>query len=406
MQSSTDCPVRVPCLSADSRWTAGRQGDDGRSGSSNDRERELVSVPVPVHYQYQGRVAPPWLAVPPSRYGGIELSVDVLARGLAACGHQVILFATGESACSAPGVEVAWLYPEALGTQNASSAAELNHTHAAYQTLAGAGVDIVHDHTLAGLFVAQTATCPVVTTNHGPFSSQVLADVYRRTAPRVPLISISHHQAASAPPDIPVATVIHHGIDLDRYPFNPTNGAEYVAVLARFSPEKGIDRAIEAARLAGVPLKIAAKCAEPAEHAYYQQVIKPQLGPSIEYVGELDHQAKTELLAGAAALLNPVAWPEPFGLVNIEALACGTPVVATDRGAIPELIDPGTTGYLANTTTELAKALLDTDRIDRHQCRRAAEAQFSMKRMASDHEAFYHQVLTGEPAPAGTGGAV
>jgi glycosyltransferase involved in cell wall biosynthesis len=352
-------------------------------------------------------VAPPWLAVPPPRYGGIELLVDVLARGLAARGHQVVLFATGDSVCAAPGVEVAWLYPEALGTQNASSAVELNHTDAAYQTLAGAGIDIVHDHTLAGLFVARTAAtrCPVVTTNHGPFSAQVLADVYRRTAQRVPLIAISHDQAASAPADVPVATVIHHGTDLDRYPFSPANGAEYVAVLARFSPEKGIDRAIEAARLAGVPLKIAAKCAEPAERAYYQQVIKPHLGPSIEYVGEVDHQAKTELLGGAAALLNPVAWPEPFGLVNIEALACDTPVVANDRGAIPELIDHGTTGYLASSTAGLAKALLDTDRIDRHECRRAAEARFSMTRMASDHEAFYHQVLTGGHTHAGTGGA-
>jgi glycosyltransferase involved in cell wall biosynthesis len=237
-----------------------------------------------------------------------------------------------------------------------------------------------------------------VTTNHGPFSAPELADVYRRTAHRVPVIAISEDQAAAAgPAGIAVAATIHHGLDLDAYRYNPHSG-DYVAVLGRMHPDKGIDRAITLAREAGVKVKVAAKMREPAEHAYYQDMIKPLLGgPGVEYIGEVGHDAKIELLSGARALLNPVRWPEPFGLVNVEALACGTPVVATDRGALPELVAHGETGYIAASDTGLVEALDKIDCIDRSVCRHQAETRFSMQRMAADHETLYRQVIAAWP---------
>jgi glycosyltransferase involved in cell wall biosynthesis len=231
-----------------------------------------------------------------------------------------------------------------------------------------------------------------VATNHGPFVP-LLADVYRHTAHKVPLIAISCDQARSAPDGIPIAAIIHHGIDLDRYPFNPAGTGDYVACLARMTPDKGIDQAIRIARRAGIALKIAAKMREPAEQAYYAEVIEPMLGGGIDYIGEADHQTKIELLSGARALLNPVRWPEPFGLVTIEALACGTPVVGTPHGALPELVEHGVTGYLASSIGDLAGAVAAADRIDRRTCRQHAESRFTMQHMTHHHEALYRRII-------------
>jgi glycosyltransferase involved in cell wall biosynthesis len=320
-------------------------------------------------------------------YGGTELVIDTLARGLAQRGHEVELFATGDSTCP---VKRGWVYDRSIPSGIGTTAIELNHAAAAYQALAGC--DIIHDTTLAGLFIGQLHPHqPIVTTNHGPFAP-VLADVYRRTASVVPLVAISADQAARAPADIPVAAVVHHGLDLSRYRFNPIPG-DYYACLGRMHPDKGIDRAIEIARLARVPLKIAAKMREPAEQRYFADVIEPLLGEGITYIGEADHPTKVDLLAGAKALLNLIRWPEPFGLVTIEALACGTPVIATPCGAVPELIEHDTTGYLAATTPDLVAAIRAVDRLDRPTCRRHAEQRFSMARLADHHEAVYRRVI-------------
>jgi glycosyltransferase involved in cell wall biosynthesis len=268
---------------------------------------------------------------------------------------------------------------------------ELRHAAAAHDALASC--DIVHDHTLIGPFLCRYRPGPeMVTTIHGPFND-ALVDTYRRTAGEVPLIAISHNQASRAPASVPVAAVIHHGLDVDRYAFGPGAG-NYLVSLGRMNPDKGIDLAIETARRAGVRLLIAAKMREPGERRYFDKVIRPQLGSDVEYVGEADHRQKLELLQGATALLNPIQWPEPFGLVMIEAMACGTPVISTPRGAAPEIVEHGVTGFLGRTTTELAGAVASVADLDRRACRDAVEARFSMNRMARDHERLYRSVLT------------
>jgi glycosyltransferase involved in cell wall biosynthesis len=308
-----------------------------------------------------------------------------------------MLFTTGDSTCE---VERAFLFEQADSDLIGTSLVELRHTAAAYEALSGC--DIIHDHTLAGLFMAQLhPSLPVVTTNHGPFNRD-LADLYRRTAADVPLIAISRDQARRAPDEVAVATTIHHGLDLERYAFNATPD-DYLLSLGRMNHDKGIDRAIVVARRAGMPLLIAAKMREPGEKQYFDQVIRPLLGRGIEYVGEVGHAKKVELLRGARALVNPIRWPEPFGLVMIEALACGTPVIATAEGAAPEIVTPGT-GQIAGSTHGLVDAVRTIDEVSRQHCRRHAETRFSMERMTVDHERFYRATIatiaTGAPPPA------
>jgi glycosyltransferase involved in cell wall biosynthesis len=214
----------------------------------------------------------------------------------------------------------------------------------------------------------------------------------------VPLVAISHDQASRAPDDVPVAAVIHHGLDLDRYHFVP-EGGDHLVALGRMSPDKGMDTAIEVARRTGRELFIAAKVREPAEKRYFDQVIRPRLGGGIEYVGEADHRQKQELLGGALALLNPIRWYEPFGLVMIESMACGTPVIATPRGAAPEIVDDGVTGFLARSVTDLIAAVETASGLDRRACRSSVEVRFSMERMAADHERLYRRLLRRSTIP-------
>ena len=333
-------------------------------------------------------IAPPWLPVPPPAYGGTEVVLDTLARGLQAAGHEVVLATTGDSTCP---VERAWVYERSRRAEMGSVTIELRHVVRAYE--ATDGVDITHDHTVAGPFLADYfGPRAVVTTNHGPFTEDS-KDLYRRTARRVPLVAISHHHASTAG-GVPIARVIHHGIDTSRSPFGD-GGGRYALFLGRMSPTKGVSEAIDIARLAGVPLVIAAKQPEQLERDYFATEIKPRLGDGIEYVGEVGGADKLELLGGAVALLNPIRWDEPFGMCLIEALACGTPVVATPRGAVPEIVDDGTTGFVRTGLEQLAAALVDAGSLDRRACRAAVDARFSMERMTADHLAFYRDVLAG-----------
>jgi glycosyltransferase involved in cell wall biosynthesis len=333
-----------------------------------------------------GVIAPPWLAVPPPSYGGTELVIDVLCRGLQDRGHRVELFTLGSSTCDVPSH---WLYeqgdPEGMGT----IVPELRHTAAAYDTFAAC--DIVHDHTIGGLFVAALHPgLPAVTTNHAPFSEDLI-DLYRRRSRDVPVIAISHDQASRSG-TVPIGAVIHHGLDLNRYPVG-RGGGGYLVALGRMSPDKGVHTAIEVARRLGIDLAIGAKMCEPGEHRYFQEVIRPQLGNGVEYLGEIGHEEKVALLGGAMALVNPIEWPEPFGLVMVEALACGTPVVAAGAGAAPEIVVPGDCGFLASDVTGLVEAVTRVGTIDRARCRLRVEEHFSMERMAVDHERFYRSVI-------------
>jgi glycosyltransferase involved in cell wall biosynthesis len=331
-------------------------------------------------------VAPPWLPVPPPAYGGLEAVLDTLARGLVTAGHDVMLVATGDSTCPVP---TSWIHERAVGTGPTGPLAELRQVLHAYDLVATQGVDVVHDHTLIGpLYAARFAGLPVVTTNHGPFDGD-LGPLYRVVAATTPVVAISHHQASTAG-NTPT-TVIHHGIDLDRFPVG--TGGEHALFLGRMSPVKGVDRAIRIARRAGICLRIAAKMREPDEVAWFEQVVRPLLGGDVEYLGEVNAIEKMRLLAGAACLLNPIEWPEPFGMVMVESLACGTPVLVTPQGAAPEIVDDGVTGFVRASDAELARCVERVAGLDRRACRAAVEARFSGVRMVADHLALYKRAV-------------
>ncbi len=353
-----------------------------------------VGSPPPGRRLRIGVIAPPWVAVPPPVYGGSELIIDLLARGLHAAGHEVVLFATGDSTCP---VDRRWRYPEALGTTS-DLVAELAHVQAAYRDLAG--VDVIHDHTLAGPTWAELSTgTPVVTTAHGPFTEE-LGGLYATAARRsASIVAISHHQRSTAP-ELPIARVIHHGVDVDRIPVGRGDGG-YVLFLGRMHPNKGAHRAITAARAAGRTILLAAKMWEPAERQYFADQVEPLLGPDAIYLGERGGHEKFELLGGASALINPIRWPEPFGLVMAEALACGTPVVTFAEGAAPEIVDHGHTGFVCTDDQDLAERLTQVDGLDRRTCRAAAASRFSAARMVADHVALYRQLVGATDANAG-----
>ena len=337
-----------------------------------------------------GLIATAWTPTPPRLYGGIELVIDRLCRGLRGLGHDVVLFATGDSTCP---VERRYLLPEADGARIGNGVTELRHALAAYESLRDAGCDIVHDHTLAGPIVAPLVApgVPVVTTMHGPVSDE-LRDLYARMAANgVPLVAVSHAQTRPAP-DLRVAAVIHHGIDVTDFPVGGGTGG-YALFLGRMSPDKGTHRAIEAAHKARVPLLLAGKLREPAEHDYFEREVRPLLGDDAQYLGEVPHDEKVALLAGASALLVPIRWNEPFGLVMIEAMACGTPVLAFKEGAAPEVVDDCVTGFLCDDEAHMAYALTRVGAIDRAACRRAVETRFSTERMAREHAELFDRLL-------------
>lgn len=342
-----------------------------------------------------GLIAPPWVPVPPSAYGGTELIVDHLARGLVAHGCDVTLFTTGDATCP---VRRRWVHPQALGITG-EIVAELHHVQAAYDELAG--VDVIHDHTLLGPMWSAVGPGgpPVAVTVHGPFTTE-LARYFTRVGASATVIAISEAQRRSDP-TVPVGAVIHHGIEVERFPLGAGDGG-YLLFLGRMSPDKGAHRAIAVARAAGKRLLIAAKMWEPAERQYFADQVEPLLGPDAEYVGAVEGVAKLELLAGAEALVNPIQWPEPFGLVMVEALASGTPVLTFAHGAAPEIVDDGVTGFLCADIDDMAASVADVPSLDRAACRKAVETRFSVGRMVREHVALYRRMVDGaaDAAPA------
>jgi glycosyltransferase involved in cell wall biosynthesis len=334
-----------------------------------------------------GLIAPPWVPVPPTRYGGIEAVIDRLARGLVRAGHEVLLAAPCNSTCPVPQVPGA---EEAMeGAPMCSDVnTELRSVLTSYAAMTD--VDVIHDHTTVGpLLHCGNRSTPVVTTFHGPFDPK-MAPIYRAYRD-VSMIAISRHQASTAI-GVSVTRVIHHGIDVADVPEGKGDG-EYASFLGRMSPEKGPREAILVARAAGVPLRMAAKLREPAEREYFEAQVKPLLCSDIEYLGELGGHDKLALLGESFALVNPMQWPEPFGLVMIEALATGTPVVATPRGSAPEIIEDGVTGYLRKDIEGLAKALLAAAELDRARCRAVACQRFDSDTMVGKHVELYADLL-------------
>jgi glycosyltransferase involved in cell wall biosynthesis len=315
-------------------------------------------------------------------YGGPEQVVDVLARGLTAAGHEVRLFTTGDATCP---VERRWVFdvPPSPMTQVTP---EAFHVLAAYDALAD--VDVIHDHTSLGPLVAPAASCPpIVATNHGPFN-EATRRIYRRAAERASIVAISASQADEAGPGVPIAAVIHHGIDVSAIPVGSGDGG-YVLFLGRMAPEKGAHVAVDAARAAGVPIRLAAKCREDAEVAYFEREIRPRLCAEVTFEGEVGGDEKLELLGAAVALVNPISWSEPFGLVMAEALAAGTPVITTPFGAAPEIVDDAVTGYICRDRAELETRIADATTLSRRACRKAAEGRFAVELMVEHHLDLY-----------------
>jgi glycosyltransferase involved in cell wall biosynthesis len=335
------------------------------------------------------------MPVPPPLYGGTETIVDRLARGFQAAGHEVLLCTTGDSTCPVPRQ---FVLERAENLRMGAVVPELRHVIHAYE--AAREFDIVHDHTLAGpIYATRFPELRTVTTNHGPFNDELL-DIYRAIAPWVSIIAISQSQADTAA-GVPIARVIHHGIDVGDLPFGEQPG-EYFLFLGRMAPDKGARRAAMIARQAGVPLLIAAKMREPLEFEYFEEQVKPLLGGEIEYVGEVGGTQKFDLLARARGLLNPIRWAEPFGLVMIEALGCGTPVLSYRHGSVPEIVDHGVTGFLCDHRDEMATAIHRVDELDRKACRSVVEHRFSTERMVGDHLDLFQSLLDGRtPAPTG-----
>jgi glycosyltransferase involved in cell wall biosynthesis len=347
------------------------------------------------------QVAPLMESVPPQLYGGTERVVAFLTDELVARGHDVTLFASGDSRTSATLVPV---WPRALRL-GASQDPLAPHVLMLEEVARRAHqFDIVHFH-VAEFHLPLARRLPVahVTTAHGRLDLPELPALFREFD-EVPLVSISDAQRGPLPHARWAATV-YHGLPLDMLQFHPGAGS-YLAFLGRISPEKRVDRAIAIATACGLRLRIAAKV-DPADRDYFEREIRHLLEhPLVEFAGEIDERQKDAFLGGASALLFPVDWPEPFGLVMIEALACGVPVVAFRRGSVPEVIEPGVTGFIVNTVAEAVAATRQIGTLSRRQCRMAFERRFSAARMAADYVQVYERlVATRGPAAMMTGAA-
>jgi glycosyltransferase involved in cell wall biosynthesis len=350
--------------------------------------RNRTEIPLRI-----AQIAPLAEPVPPRLYGGTERVVAHLADSLVSLGHDVTLFASGDACTKARLVAVRErairLDPAPLKSGVAAHLAMLHQVRTRANEF-----DVLHFHIdLLHFPVFEDVARRTLTTLHGRLDLVDLPEVYRRW-PDYPLVSISESQRRPLPFANWLATV-QHGVPPSLFDFSPAP-AGYVAFVGRISPEKRPDRAIEIARRAGVPLKIAAKV-DAVDVGYFREVVQPLLQrPHVEFIGETGDAGKNELLGGAAALLFPIDWPEPFGLVVIEAMACGTPVIAWDVGSMPEIVDDGVTGFLVRSVDEAVAALERVDTLDRARIRATFERRFSAERMSKDYVRLYSRLCIPE----------
>jgi len=335
------------------------------------------------------QVSPLYESVPPKLYGGTERVVHNLTEALVAQGHEVTLFASGDSVTSAklvPACKKALrLDPDCIDSLvQHFSLMEMVQKESHH-------FDIIHSHIDYLFFpIMRRSEHAYITTLHGRLDLPELQPLYKEFR-EIPLVSISNSQRKPIPYAKWMGTV-YHGLPLDLYHFNEAGG-KYLAFVGRISPEKRIDRAVEIAIKAGVPLRIAAKV-DKADQEYYETKIKHLLDhPLVEFIGEVGEKDKEELLGNALGLIYPIDWPEPFGLAMIEAMACGTPVIAYNCGSVPEVIDEGQTGFVVNSQEEAVKAVLNLSAVSRKTCREIFEKRFSVQRMADDYLAIYESLL-------------
>lgn len=342
------------------------------------------------------QIAPSEERVPPPKYGGTELVVSNLTEELIKRGHQVTLLASGDSITKSrliPTSKKAVRTDINIGTNSLKrNATKLIEVAQIINFLQQHKFDIIHNHIDWHFlpFISLLNSAPVITTLHDSLDTDYQKFVYN-AIPDKNYISISNNQRRPMP-RLNFISTIYHGIQINKFSFNSKKG-EYVAFLGRMSPEKGPLQAIQAAKRAKIPLIMAAKV-DLADKEYFNKKIKPLIdGKLVKFIGEVNHRSKVKLLRNATALLSLIQWEEPFGLVMIEALACGTPVIANKRGSVPEIIQNNKTGFIVKNISEAVKAIHNIDRINRFDCRKSAEEKFSVERMAEEYEKIYYKLL-------------
>jgi len=338
------------------------------------------------------QVAPPWVAVPPKGYGGIEWVVSLLADGLVVAGHDVTLFATGDSRTDAL---LEYVFEEAPGPSAINSIwHDTVHSLLVHRDLSR--FDLVHQHTVwSGLVAASLIDVPVVHTLHGSFTPR-MRRLYGELADRLWFVAISEAQREHMP-ELRYGGVVYNGIDMTAYPLQEDK-EDFVLFLGRAAPEKGWRRAVEAAVAAGERLVSAVKIAHPTEQEEWTNNVQPILPPESEVLGEITLEEKVSLLRRAKAVLFPIDWPEPFGLVMTEAMACGTPVIATPRGSVPEVVEDGVTGWIVDVEdypAQAAERLARLSEIDPHACRDRVQRLFSKEAMVAGYEAAFELAASG-----------
>lgn len=340
------------------------------------------------------QIAPLCEAVPPRLYGGTERVVWHLTEALVAQGHDVTLFAAGESKTSARLVAAR---SRPLRLDNTGLVSDLaSHLALLHEVrLRSEEFDVLHFHTdMLHFPIFEAMATRTLTTLHGRLDIADLRQAYARW-PMFPLVSISDRQRLHLP-DANWYETVHHGISPQGYCFSSCGNGNYLAFLGRISPEKRPDRAIEIAIAAGVPIRLAAKV-DRVDREYFEQRIRPMLNhPLVSFIGEIDDAQKVEFLGNALALLFPIDWPEPFGLVMVEAMACGTPVVAWNCGSVPEVIDHGRTGWIVDDMVQAVAAVRAASQLSRAQVRAAFEDHFTADAMATRYVRLYRQIADAE----------
>lgn len=330
--------------------------------------------------------APIWYAIPPVGYGGIEMIVSLLAEGLTERGHDVTLFASGDSSTSsnlvssyarAPSAKIGQVYPDLINALTVYENA--------------ASFDIIHDHSgMIGPAIGAHVPKPVLHTLHGPATPEA-KELYRRLNFGLYFNAISDSQRGRFGGLNFVATIMN-AIDLSGTVYSEKKD-DFLLFVGRMNPEKGAHLAVNVANMLGKKLVIATKMAEPHEKHYFEYQVKPQLTSNIDILGEISAKEKAQLYSRAACTLFPIQWPEPFGLVMIESMAAGTPVVAIRNGAVPEVIEDGLTGFIVEDTKQMAAAAMRASEITPAACRRHVEDKFTAGRMVDEYEKTYHEIL-------------
>lgn len=352
-------------------------------------------------------IAPPWIAIPPKNYGGTEIVIYNLVEEQVALGHDVTLFAPGDARTSAKQVS---FYPKSLTDDGVPWSGHLKAFYHLYKSLEQAkDFDIVHTHlsSSSDMYIfpltAHLAT-PHVTTLHSRFPFDRVRDwtgeadrYYMEWAPFVPMVAISESAMEEVPYDLNFVGVVHHGIPMQKFRPLSVKRGDFFVWLGRFMPEKGPHLAIEAARKAGVPLTLAGTIDRhlPASVTYFEEVIKPQIDEDqVKYIGPVNMRQKVSLLSRARGFLNPIEWAEPFGMVMIEAMALGCPVISFPRGAAPEIVAHRKSGFLVHDVDEMARFIPRIDEINREETREYVEKNFSARAMAEKYVKVYRKVIT------------